>query len=179
MKKLLSVLVVVGLSFAARSALAQPYGTAGCGLGSIIFGKKPGMVQIFAATTNGATGSQTGGITSGTSNCIDEPSGAGATAAFVETNREVLAKDMSRGSGETIATLATLAGCRDSKKVGQVLQSKFTTIFPSSDVTNVEVSGNVVSVLRNDKSLACNKLQATKSKQKPEKKKELPQVAKK
>src|SRR3954469_2639303 len=47
------------------------YGMAGCGLGSLIFGpvNSPGA-QILAATTNSTFGSQTFGITSGTSNCV-------------------------------------------------------------------------------------------------------------
>src|SRR5512137_902647 len=45
------------------------YGAAGCGLGSMAFNKQPGIFQILAATTNSLTGTQTFGITSGTSNC--------------------------------------------------------------------------------------------------------------
>jgi len=45
----------------------QGYGMAGCGIGSIVFADKPGMIQIIAATLNGTAGSQTFGITSGTS----------------------------------------------------------------------------------------------------------------
>ena len=39
------------------TAKAQPgnYGDAGCGLGSILFGAKPGFVQVFASTTNGTS----------------------------------------------------------------------------------------------------------------------------
>ena len=39
------------------------YGLAGCGLGSMLIGSKPGIVQIFASTTNGSFGTQTFGIT--------------------------------------------------------------------------------------------------------------------
>ena len=35
------------------------YGTAGCGLGSLVFGNQAGAVQILAATTNGTFASQT------------------------------------------------------------------------------------------------------------------------
>src|SRR4051812_1818938 len=64
----------------------QGYGVAGCGLGSIVFGPKPGMIQIVAATLNG-TGGQTFAITSGTSNCdISEMSQQ--AAVFIEINHE-------------------------------------------------------------------------------------------
>src|SRR3954465_9950051 len=82
------------------------FGLAGCGLGSMIFGDQKGPVQILAATTNGPFGSQTFGITSGTSNCVDDSSTARGARNFIEGNREALAKDAARGSGETITTLS-------------------------------------------------------------------------
>ncbi len=150
----------VALLFAATSpAMADvKYGAAGCGLGSIIIGNKPGFVQLFAGTTNGWTGTQTFGITSGTSNCADTGGGAPSAAAFIETNREALAKDISRGGGETIANLSTLSGCVSPTAVGASLQKNFKTIFPSATTTDTAVSANVLTVLRTDKSLACSRL---------------------
>ena len=80
----------------------QPYGMAGCGLGSMVFGDKPGLIQVIAATVNSTAASQTFGISSGTSNCEDR---AGTAAFFIDANRVVLASDMARGSGETIVNL--------------------------------------------------------------------------
>jgi hypothetical protein len=134
------------------------YGTAGCGLGSILFGAKPGIVQIFAATTNGTSANQTFGITSGTSNCVDANGGTASARAFVETNREALAKDIARGSGETLASLSSLAGCGDSKAVGTKLQKNFKKIFPNARATNVAVSESVISTLKSDATLACGNL---------------------
>ena len=62
------LVVIAGLCFATGAMAADKYGTAGCGLGSLVFGNQKGIVQIFAATTNGLFGSQTFGITTGTSN---------------------------------------------------------------------------------------------------------------
>jgi hypothetical protein len=157
------ILVVVSVIFGvfaagADEAKADGYGTAGCGLGSVVFGDAPGMVQIFAATTNGTFGSQTFGITFGTSNCVDGGGAVASTRSFVETNREVLAKDISRGSGETIATLATLAGCSDESSVGRTLQSNFGRIFPSAAASDRQVSESVVDVLRSEQDLSCSKL---------------------
>lgn len=167
MKKLIS-LIALSLIVAAASGVASAqqvqvhtargYGTAGCGLGSILFGSKPGIVQIFAATTNGTFGTQTFGITSGTSNCVDSEEPMVGTASFIQTNREVLAKDISRGSGETIVTLTTLAGCRDSRVVGRTLQARFQAIFPGPTTSNVQVSDHVIHILRTDRSLGCVKL---------------------
>src|SRR5437870_11441910 len=74
------------------------YGLAGCGLGSMVFGDQKGAIQILAATTNWIFGTQTFGITSGTSNCVESSSGTAGARTFIEGNREALAKDASRGS---------------------------------------------------------------------------------
>jgi len=149
----------------APMAAAQPaprsaggYGTAGCGLGLIVFGAQPGMVQILAATTNGTFGTQTFGITSGTSNCGNTAAGPIAARSFIETNREAFAKDVSRGSGETIDNLATLSGCADSKAVARTLQRSFKQIFPTAKASNTEVSAAADDALKSDKQLACTQL---------------------
>jgi hypothetical protein len=134
------------------------FGTAGCGLGSMLFGKQPGMIQVLAATTNGIFGSQTFGISSGTSNCTDNAGGPATSKAFIETNREAVAKDISRGQGETISSLSTLAGCQDSKRVGAVLQSDFAKIFPTAAVTGSQAGDNVIQVLRGHPELSCKNL---------------------
>ena len=163
MKKLVIGVLFATTAFLGTTAHEKPahagnYGMAGCGLGSIVFGNKPGFIQILAATTNGTFASQTFGITSGTSNCSDTGGGGPSAAAFIQTNREALAKDISRGNGETIRNLATLSGCGDSAAVGVELQKNFKLIFPTADVSNVQVSTNVITVLKSDTALACTRL---------------------
>jgi hypothetical protein len=133
------------------------YGDAGCGLGSMAFGEQQGFVQILAATTNGLFGTQTFGITTGTSNCSGLSS-AQATRIFIEANREALAKDISRGSGETIGTLTWISGCADSRAVGARLQKNFRAIFPNETVSNDDVTATLLSTLKGDASLACQNL---------------------
>ena len=159
MRKIAMMTVAFGalLVGTATQAQAQAYGTAGCGLGSMAFGAKPGFVQVFAATTNGTFGAQTFGISSGTSNC-GSTSGAAGARAFIETNRPALAKDISRGSGETIQNLATLGGCANSAAVGAKLQKNFKAIFPTASASDAHVSAAVVSMLKSDASLTCNKI---------------------
>jgi hypothetical protein len=132
------------------------YGLAGCGLGSMAFGNQPGAVQIFAATTNSLFGTQTFGITTGTSNCGPGLFAQG-TKNFVDANREVLAKDISRGQGEAIGALTWINGCADSARVGAALQASFTAIFPSDAATNEEVTEAILETLHGDASLGCGK----------------------
>src|SRR2546425_5016042 len=134
------------------------YGLAGCGLGSMIFGDQKGAIQILAATTNGTFGSQTFGISSGTSNCVENGSTTRGARTFIEGNREALAKDAARGSGETITTLSAMAGCKDAKAVGATLQKRFAQLFPGEKTPVEQVSQNVIKELRSDSSLECRKI---------------------
>jgi hypothetical protein len=142
----------------ASSALAEGYGTAGCGLGSIIFGNEPGFIQVLAATTNSSSGNQTFAISTGTSNCSSSEASAATAKAFVESNRDALAKDAARGQGETIASLSTLAGCSDATAVGATLQQSFQSIFPQASVTDTQVSQSVIDTLKAHPELSCKTL---------------------
>ena len=65
MKKIISLIAAIGLT---TSMYAND--NTGCGLGSLVIkDQSTVMLQVLAATTNGTSGSQTFGITSGTSNC--------------------------------------------------------------------------------------------------------------
>ncbi|MCZ7583306.1 MAG: DUF3015 domain-containing protein [Deltaproteobacteria bacterium] len=149
----LALVMVFGLD--STSQAKDGYAQAGCGLGSLLFGTDTGKFQqVLAATTNG-TGIQTFGITTGTSNCDNPTPGRHATKAFIETNREALAKDVSRGTGDTIASLTALAGCADAGAVGSELQSNFDTIFPNASVTDGEVADSVIKLLEETDALSC------------------------
>jgi len=103
----LSVLFVSNVSGAGRK-----YGMAGCGLGSFVISSN-GTTQIFAATTNGTSGSQTFGITSGTSNCTAD--GIVQTEKeqeiFVHLNFDSLEREIVSGTGEKLTAFASLMGC--------------------------------------------------------------------
>lgn len=141
-----------------KTNTGRGFGTAGCGLGSLIFEPGSGFTQVFAATTNGSFGTQTFGITSGTSNCVDADGGTDSAKAFIETNRPAIAKDIARGQGETIDSLTRLGGCADARAVGASLQKNFEQVFPSAAMTDQDVSNSVVGALRADASLACKSL---------------------
>src|SRR5512140_2830210 len=159
MKLVLSVAAASMLFVASNGvAKADGYGAAGCGLGAMLIGSKPGIVQIFAATTNGIFANQTFGITSGTLGCGAPAASVASAKSYVETNRQAFAKDVARGQGETIANLSQLAGCADSSAVAAKLQANFKTVFPSSTVSDTQVSASTVDLLKSDASLQCSKL---------------------
>jgi hypothetical protein len=159
MKKLLvlATLLVSGTALAAdKSALAGTgvYGTAGCGLGSMAFGNQPGGVQILAATTNGLFGTQTFGITTGTSNCGKSAFALEGTKIFIEGNREALAKDAARGQGETIVALRHIASCQaEAADLGRALQQNFPALFPAASTE--QVRDQVIHFLQTEPALGC------------------------
>jgi hypothetical protein len=134
------------------------YGSAGCGLGTLLFEPSNGFTQVFAATTNATSGTQTFGITSGTSNCDGAGYQPGSTGAFIESNRSALAKDIVRGKGATISGLTDVAGCSNTKAVGEALKKNFTTIFPAASASDRDVSESLMQVLKSDASLSCTNL---------------------
>ena len=124
----------------------------GCGLGSMIFEGETGLVQqVLAVTTNGTFGTQTFGISSGTSRC-DQPQTLASNRklnVFVAENMDPLAKDIARGQGEYLDTLAVLMEIpeRDRTAFGHRLQDSFSLIYTGDKVTHVDVLNNIQSVL--------------------------------
>ena len=160
MKKVILTALAGALALSATPSTAHAqYGMAGCGLGSMIF-PDGGVIQILAATTNGISGNQTFGITSGTSNC--EVDGNGASAAlFIEANREAVGKEISRGTGESLETLARLGGCASASEIGTYLQSEYQSIFPSAKVSDKQVGMTIVTMLKDNEQLQCTALHPT------------------
>ncbi len=97
-------------------AAANPDNGPGCGLGKLAWSdfknQKNIGPQVLMATTNGTFGSQTFGISFGTSGCTNDGKvwAAHRTEFFVAATFENLAGDMSRGEGEHLAALASLLG---------------------------------------------------------------------
>jgi hypothetical protein len=86
----------------------------GCGLGKELWAnannQKSIGVQVLAATTNGTSGTQTFGISSGTSGCTNNGTlfSEYKVTVFASANFNNLSQDMARGGGEHLASLAQL-----------------------------------------------------------------------
>ena len=158
MKKVLAVAAVAfavtaGVVMAEEKGVAgpktsTPRDNVGTGLGTIIFDGNDGLVeQVLAATTNGSSGNQTFAITSGTSGAkpwsklvMNEE-----TNSFVKDNMDTLARDMARGSGESLDTLAELMGVKaaDRAAFAKDIQANFTRIYTSAKITHEQVLENL------------------------------------
>ena len=93
---------------------ANPDNGPGCGLGKLASSdyKHPKNIapQVMMATTNGTFGSQTFGISFGTSGCTNDGQVMAARKPdmFVASTFESLSEDLARGQGEHLASLATM-----------------------------------------------------------------------
>lgn len=144
MKKLLAIVI----SLVSVNAFAAGYGSAGCGLGSIVLGDKPGFMQVFAATTNGTSGSQTFGITSGTSNC---GSAGKSSEQFIEANKISLGNDIARGQGETVDSLATIMNVSNKTEFAAALKTQYSEIFKTSDAKAINTK--IIAIAKTNKLL--------------------------
>ncbi len=145
MVAVLMVMVFVGFVYADQK-------NTGCGLGSMLFKNKDGLVfEVLAVTTNGSFGTSTFGITSGTSNCEKPASFVSNEKVnrFVADNMDNLAKDISRGDGEYLNTLATLIEVpqQDVAHFRSTLQANFSRIYTSDQVSHVDVLRNIETVM--------------------------------
>lgn len=153
MKKLLAVAVIsVLFVFATGAAFGAAKDNVGCGLGTMLFKNAADdsiLLQAFQATTNGSFGSQTFGLTTGTSEC-KQPANfvSNQLNQFVVANMDNLAKDIARGSGETLEAFADLMQVPAGKRAEfyQKLQASFGNIFTSENVVLADVVDNTVRV---------------------------------
>ena len=148
-KTLTSALVVAAFSV---SGAAHAGADGGCGLGSMVWDGQSGIApQVLAITTNGTSGNQTFGVTTGTLGCKQDGtvSAAQKLSMFTGSNMDNLARDMSTGQGESLETMAELMEIQEQDKARffQVSQSNFDKIFTSEDVTAGQVIANLKAVM--------------------------------
>lgn len=143
MNKILLTFLMVGGAFLVSTPV-KAQDNVGCGLGAMAWkGESSKVANILAATTNASFGTQTFGISSGTSGCQQSGRITGGTGkmsvAFIENNMEQFAMEASVGHGETIDTLAGIMNV-DSEKLGQISKENFATIFSDENVDAVSVT---------------------------------------
>jgi hypothetical protein len=123
---------------------ANPDNGPGCGLGKLAWmdygSQKQIAPQVMMATTNGTFGSQTFGISSGTSGCTND----GVVMKNKHINMasgafESLPQEMAQGRGEHLASLATLLGVPEEAQPEffSLVQEKYTILVGSDDTTVV------------------------------------------
>jgi len=157
-KTLIAALLITPMAAGISTAIAAP-NNAGCGLGSTLFDGQSGTLpQILAVTTNGTSGNQTFGITSGTLGC-EEGGVVTASAAvnmFAGNNLDALSRDMSVGQGESLESLASLMGINavDKSAFFTAARANYGKIFSADDITAGKMLENLYLVMAEQKTLA-------------------------
>lgn len=122
---------------------AHPDTGPGCGLGKLAWSdysrQRSIAPQVMMATTNGTFGSQTFGISSGTSGCTNDGTIMGEYKAtvFAAANYESLSQEMARGGGEHLASLAELMGVPEESRPEffALAQTQYAGLVASGDTT--------------------------------------------
>lgn len=127
----------------AAAMYVPPYGMAGCGLGSLVFKDDSKGTQIAGATVN-ATGLQSFVILSSqSSNCKEQATGAALSAeqqVFVAANLRALEEEVSAGGGAYTQAFAQVLGCDGGVDYDEFLQTSrrhYQQIFTSDDAVIV------------------------------------------
>jgi hypothetical protein len=153
MKKCLVFAVIAGLMPSVLMAKGH-HPMAGCGLAYMLFSKDSNSkgVQILASTTNNIYGTQTFGITSGTSGCTEQGTLAMSREAevYAEINLKDLSRDMVSGGGEYLSSFASLLNIRADRKADffQLCQAKYGDLFPTANTSSTQLMENLKTELQ-------------------------------
>lgn len=149
------VVLTVGAQAGAASALGNPDNGPGCGLGKLAWsdygGQKQIAPQVFMATTNGTFGSQTFGISSGTSGCTnDGVIMKNKHINLAESAFESLKQEMAQGGGEHLAALAILLGvpAEAHPTFFALVQEQYAALLRSQDTTPLMMLESVQRAMR-------------------------------
>jgi hypothetical protein len=153
MKKLMVMVMVFGFSLALTgTALAgMAADNCGCGLGTVLWQNNADdsvLSQTLQVTTNGTFANMLFGITSGTLEC-EKPAKIAANERLMEfasRNMDSLAKDMAKGGGEALETLAELMNVpeKDHGEFFTKLQSNFGDIFVTGEESAATILDRIV-----------------------------------
>jgi len=157
-KMLIATLLITPMALGMSTAMAAR-DNVGCGLGSTLFDGSDGTgAQIMAVTTNGTSGNQTFGISSGTLGCEDGGvvTASAAVNMFAGANLDALSRDMSVGQGESLESLAKLIGinAEDKSSFFTAARENYGKIFSADDITAGKMLDNLYLVMAEQGPLA-------------------------
>jgi hypothetical protein len=154
MKKIIAAAVISSM---ASMALADDTGP-GCGWGSMLFEGQSGKAShILAATTNGTSGNNTFGMTSGTNGCdTSKPLSYAGVNTVAFHNMDQLSKEVAQGEGEILSTVADMFGIQgdDVALFKATMKSHYDELYPTAEVTSNQVVGAMVSIMQKHEQLA-------------------------
>ena len=125
--------ILIGMTLLmASSSVYAAHGPAGCGLGSILFAGKSGLIMnVLAATFNATSANQTFGMSTGTLGCEDAKTAQVAAVPFIRGNSVALANDIAQGGGETLTAYLNIIERPEASR--SLLQQNFDKIFAKNN----------------------------------------------
>lgn len=144
-KKLIVIAIGVAVIQAGAAWAMHPDTGPGCGLGKLVWGdyhhQKSIAPQVMMATTNATFGSQTFGISTGTSGCTNDGTilAEHKASMFAEVTFDSLSQEMAQGGGEHLASLATLLGVPPDQQAEffALAQERYATLVQSGETSSV------------------------------------------
>lgn len=130
--------IIAGALLMAAPLVAMADGAGGCGWGSMLFEGNSGLpAHVLAVTTNGSSGNNTFGMTSGTNGCTTNEKINYKGGALAAANMDKLAEEMAQGQGEHLQALAVAMGIQPQDRAAfyQLAQANFNTLYPSTGAT--------------------------------------------
>lgn len=154
MKKIITGLVLLSAS---SVALADAAGGPNCGWGNMLFEGQSGTgAHILGLTTNGTSGNNTFGVTTGTNGCSSSGTLTYGGASMVGSIMGEFSEDVARGDGDAMNAVAVAYGVdkQDRDTFAKVMHENFATIFPNEDVTAEDMIASIEKVMKADATLA-------------------------
>jgi len=151
--------IIAGLALLSASsvAVAEAPGGPGCGWGNMLFDGQSGLgAHIIASITNGTSGNNTFGMTSGTNGCSTSGTLTYGGKSMVSSIMGEFSEDVAAGEGDALDTVAIIYGVekQDRATFAKVMHENFAVIFPNEDVTADEMIAAIEKVMKSDATLA-------------------------
>ncbi len=154
MKKIITGLVLLSAS---SVAMAEAPGGPNCGWGNMLFEGQTGLgAHFIASITNGTSGNNTFGMTTGTNGCSTSGTLTYGGKSMVSSIMGEFSEDVARGQGDALDTVAVVYGVekQDRATFAKVMHENFAVIFPNEDVTADDMMASIEAVMKADATLA-------------------------
>ena len=154
MNKVIAGLILLSASSVANAGAA---GGSGCGWGQALFEGQSGPApHVLGLTTNGTSGNNTFGVTTGTNGCSSDGTLTYGGQNVVSSIMNEFSEDVARGEGDALNTVAVVYGVeqQDRDTFAKVMHENFAVLFPNEDVTADEMMASIEEVMKADARLS-------------------------
>lgn len=145
------------LLLASSSVFAVAPGGGGCGWGNALFEGQSGPApHVLAVTTNGTSGNNTFGMTTGTNGCDVSGKIGYSGQSMLAAVMDEFSEDVAKGKGEALTAVSVAMGVQpeDREKFAQLTHDNFSKLFPNQDVTAEQVYNSIQQVMKSDSQLS-------------------------